>query len=370
MFKLTCFVIIFIALTSVLPISILLCNNENLTGKVIGNRIFKHHSIVKPVGVPTHPYGTRHNPYTTTRAMESIERRNPSKLFKKFRYLENIWQDCGELCNTSRDGISGPYFNHVKATIQCEKLFRNEDFDRGHGEAHAPKEIPQELLQEFTMNGRLKIQKWYFDTKYLGGKARSPIWSKDDVERQIDLARKGQLPGAYGTSETNALRDGLKHAPHVKNGRILVIGSESPWVEASVLEAGAREVVTLEYGEIISKHAKIKTMIPSEFRQKYLNRTLGLFDGIVTFSSVEHSGLGRYGDALNPWGDIITITRAWCVTRMGGSLTIGVPYSGGRDIVVFNAHRVYGKIRYPYLTTNWHQFYEGHGSQRVYVFTK
>ena len=258
-------------------------NDTYLTGKLISNRLFKHNPIAKPV---------------------------PE--FKNFRYLENIWQECGELCNTSRDGLSGPYFNHVKANVQCKKIFGNEDFDRGHGEAHAKKKIPKESLQKFSMNGRVKIQKWYFDTKYIGGESNSPIWSKDDIERQIVLARKGILPGNYGISHTNALRDGLKHTPLIKNGRILVIGSKIPWVEASVLEAGAREVVTLEYGAIIriSKHAKIKSMVPSEFRQKYMNGTLGLFDGIVTFSSVEHSGLGRYGDAQNPWGDIITIARA------------------------------------------------------------
>ena len=271
----------------------LLGNDKDLTGKLISNRLFKHHPIAKPV---------------------------PE--FKSFRYLEKIWKDCGELCNTSRDGLSGPCFNHIKANVQCKKLFENEDFDRGHGEVHAPKTIPKELLQEFTMNGRVKIQKLYYDTKYIGGEPNSPIWSKDDIERQIVLARKGILPGNYGISHTNALRDGLKHAPLIKNGRILVIGSKIPWVEACVLEAGARQVVTLEYGAIISKHAKIKSMVPSEFREKYMNRTLGLFDGIVTFSSVEHSGLGRYGVALNPWGDIITIARAWCVTRIGGSLTI------------------------------------------------
>ena len=337
--KLAC--ITCIAMTTYLIIYSSLGNDKDLTGKQISNRLFKHHPIAKPV---------------------------PE--FKNFRYLENIWQNCGELCNTSRDGLSDTYFNHVKANVQCRKLFGNEDFDRGHGETHAPKKIPKELLQEFTMNGRVKIQKLYFDTKYLGREPNSPIWSKDDIERQIVLARKGILPGNYGISETNALRDGIQHAPLIKNGRILVIGSKIPWVEACVLEAGAREVVTLEYQAIISKHAKIKSMAPSEFRQKYINGTLGLFDGIVTFSSVEHSGLGRYGDALNPWGDIITIARAWCVTRMGGSLTIGVPYSSENDILLFNAHRVYGKIRYPYLTTNWHQFYEGHGRQRVFVFTK
>ena len=83
------------------------------------------------------------------------------------------------------ENLSCPYFNHVKVTIQCNKLFRNEEFDRGHGEARASKEIPKELLQEFTMNGRLKIQKWYFDRKYIGGKARTPMWSKDDIDDRL-----------------------------------------------------------------------------------------------------------------------------------------------------------------------------------------
>ena len=305
------------------------------------------------------------NLFSTTRTVVEEKR-----FSNRFHYLEKIWHDCGELCDTSRDGMGGAYFNHTKANIQCDRLFRNEDIDRGHGKTHAPKDIPDELLKEFTMNRRLEVRKWYFNQTYLGGKAKSPIWTEKGIERNIESAKKGQLGGNYGISETNALRDGLKHAPNIKNGRVLVIGSENPWVEACVLEAGAREVVTLEYGEIVSKHPKVRTMIPSEFRQKYLNRTLGTFDGIVTFSSVEHSGLGRYGDALNPWGDIITIARAWCVTREGGSLTIGVMYDEGKDYIAFNAHRVYGNIRYPYLTANWQQYYEGHGIQRVYVFTK
>jgi len=37
----------------------------------------------------------------------------------------------------------------------------------------------------------------------------------------------------------------------------------------------------------------------------FLNNELGHFDGVITYSSLEHSGLGRYGDALNPWGDLV-----------------------------------------------------------------
>ena len=86
-----------------------------------------------------------------------------------------------------------------------------------------------------------------------------------------------------------------------------MIGSINPWVQACVLEAEAKEIVPLEYGAIYSKHPQLKTMFPLEFRRNYLENKLEKFDAVVKFSSVEHSALGRFGDMLNPWGDIITI---------------------------------------------------------------
>ena len=88
------------------------------------------------------------------------------------------------------------------------------------------------------------------------------------------------------------------------------------------------------------------------FDKAYLDGTLGVFDAIVSYSSLEHSGLGRYGDALNPFGDLLALARAWCVTVPGGSLTLGVS-SGPVDKVYFNAGRIYGIHRWPYLVTNW-----------------
>ena len=67
---------------------------------------------------------------------------------------------------------------------------------------------------------------------------------------------------------------------------------------------------------------------------------------------------------------MINIARAWCVTKDGGSLTIGVPYHFEHELIRFNADRRYGKFRYPYLATIWKQHYEGHGVQKPYVFTK
>lgn len=126
------------------------------------------------------------------------------------------------------------------------------------------------------------------------------VWTEQVIQDYFSLAKDNKLEGAYGNSETKALRDGLRYVYGIMNGRVLIIGAEIPWVEACALEAGAREVVSLEYGTIFSEHPKIKTMIPDEFRKSNLNKTLGLFDAIVSFGSIQHYGLGRYGDGLNP----------------------------------------------------------------------
>lgn len=54
----------------------------------------------------------------------------------------------------------------------------------------------------------------------------------------------------------------------------------------------------------------------------------------------EHVGLGRYGDPLDPDGDLKAIGELERVLAPGGSLLFVVPV--GRPRVVFNAHRVYG----------------------------
>lgn len=54
---------------------------------------------------------------------------------------------------------------------------------------------------------------------------------------------------------------------------------------------------------------------------------------------VEHVGLGRYGDPLDPAGDLKAISELQRVLAVGGDLLFVVPV--GRPRVVFNAHRIY-----------------------------
>ena len=63
----------------------------------------------------------------------------------------------------------------------------------------------------------------------------------------------------------------------------------------------------------------------------------------------------RYGDMLNPWGDLITMARAWCLVKPGGKALVGVP--SGPDTVIFNSHRLYGPVAYSHLFANWKQIF-------------
>jgi len=54
---------------------------------------------------------------------------------------------------------------------------------------------------------------------------------------------------------------------------------------------------------------------------------------------IEHVGLGRYGDQIDPDGDLRAIRELTRVLAPGGTLLIAVPV--GRSRVAFNAHRVY-----------------------------
>ena len=98
---------------------------------------------------------------------------------------------------------------------------------------------------------------------------------------------------------------------NVTNKTVLVIGTQTPWVEAVLLSKKPRKVVTLEYGyylryiahaqlcisrpsSLISEYPGFSFIRPDEFRARYLDGTLDTFDAIFSYSSIEHSGLGEF----------------------------------------------------------------------------
>ncbi|NNU44152.1 DUF268 domain-containing protein [Ramlibacter sp. B156] len=65
----------------------------------------------------------------------------------------------------------------------------------------------------------------------------------------------------------------------------------------------------------------------------------GSLESVSCMHVLEHVGLGRYGDPIDPEGDLKAIRELRRVLAPGGSLLVVVPV--GQPRVQFNAHRVY-----------------------------
>ena len=179
-------------------------------------------------------------------------------------------------------------------------------------------------------------------------------WNPKTIDALIKEYKKGTMVGTYGEEPVKEIGNLIKTMVPVKDKNVLVIGSETPWIEAILLAEGAGNITTLEYRAIEPNHPQIKTVLPADLAELVATNQIPNFEAMVTFSSIEHSGLGRYGDQLNPWGDLIAMARAWCVMRPGGRAIVSVPVSS-KDTVCFNAHRMYSKLMLSHLFANWHQ---------------
>lgn len=71
-----------------------------------------------------------------------------------------------------------------------------------------------------------------------------------------------------------------------------------------------------------------------------INAPDGLFESVSCMHTIEHIGLGRYGDMIDPEGDLKAINELKRVTKPGGTLLMVVPM-GKSQHTQFNGHRVY-----------------------------
>ena len=65
----------------------------------------------------------------------------------------------------------------------------------------------------------------------------------------------------------------------------------------------------------------------------------GTVESLSCLHVIEHIGLGRYGDALDPRGSLLAANELQRVLHPGGNLYLSTPV--GRERVCFNAHRVF-----------------------------
>lgn len=198
--------------------------------------------------------------------------------------------------------------------------------------------MPEEHRAAFTLSDKIPELRWYLNDIKVGGlkwTTHSRWWNHKKVARQAE--------GYYKQTDTFLYR-ALADFPLV-NKDVVIVGSEMPWYECICTYYGAR-VTTIEYRDVDCHLPHLNVMTPGAF-EKQRRR----FDVVLSISSIEHDGLGRYGDPINPTGDLQAIREFKNLLNPGGLLILSVPV--GRDAIVWNAHRIYGALRLPMLLDGW-----------------
>ncbi len=217
--------------------------------------------------------------------------------------------------------------------------------DNGPAGPLTPEQLPPSFFYWETLGYKLPLMERLFMTSYSG----QPELNWDGAVFNILLARgydglpmdifRRICPYPEAWSQMTAMRG------YITGKKVLVIGSESFWIELLCALAGAASVTTVEYRPIHwteAPRAPVTTLTWDAFIGD-LGAHEGRYDLILTYSSIEHSGLGRYGDRLTPLGDLFTFQLMAQCLKPTGLCTAAVPT--GQDLTHFNAHRIYGPLR-------------------------
>ena len=206
----------------------------------------------------------------------------------------------------------------------------------------APKTIPPELYDDFTLNGQIPVDyTTHFDDEH--GPDNPLYWNKEQTDYYLQIAR---AKNCTTYAEDKFLYQGLdKYRKRIAYKNVAVIGSIRPCYEAILLSYQAHPI-TIEYSIIICSDSRLKVYTVKEFEQN--PRT---FDALLSVSSLEHDGLGRYGDPIDPNADLKFMEKAKKLIPKDGLFFLQVPVA--KDRLNFNGNRIYGKLRLPMLLKGW-----------------
>ncbi|KAL3779581.1 hypothetical protein HJC23_005093 [Cyclotella cryptica] len=185
---------------------------------------------------------------------------------------------------------------------------------------------------------------------HLDVNTKRPIWTKGVVD-ELDkiVASGGSISCEHYPHSAEDVALAVGHIDlDIANSKVGVVSSISPWVEHVLKSAGSSHVVTIDYNEPI-----VCTGIPwIESRSvAQFGAEVGLYDLLVSFSGIEHSGLGRYGDPINEVGDIEAMQQMHKALAPGGFLLLAIP-TAHESKVAGIYHRIYGPDRLAWLLEN------------------
>eukprot|EP00804_Cyclotella_cryptica_P004382 CCRYP_006799-RA/>CCRYP_006799-RA protein AED:0.02 eAED:0.10 QI:0/-1/0/1/-1/1/1/0/856 len=224
--------------------------------------------------------------------------------------------------------IQGPPILRVNFNDHC--TYVNAD---GH------KVLAQGSLEPATYP-TLVASKGLFDVLRLDIATKRPIWNNVVIDELDKIVTSGGSLSSYDhphSAEDVALALGHINLDVSKLRVGVVSGAVSPWVEYILRSAGASHIVSIDYNfPIVCGVPWMESKSEASFDSEE-----GVYNLLVSFSGIEHYGLGRFGDPIDKSADSMWMKRILKALAPGGFLLLAVPTSS-KSYVVHNFYRVYG----------------------------
>jgi len=238
-------------------------------------------------------------------------------------------------------------FRNLFPNIAARRLLASAEFAEALAGPLKSNDLTEDQLVKFTMDGKVRF---VGNENPLDGRPSSTLaYTSLEIERALKATSLFEL-GHYGGVDT-WLYLALQKYP-IQGKTVGIIGSANqgygPWYEALVLSQGAKPIV-IEYNKIMYENDNISCLDVQELMQMS-DKGIKL-DALLCVSSIEHDGLGRYGDPINPDADLESMVNFKTLLKKDAILFLTVPV--GLDSVIWNAHRIYGTHRLPLLLAAW-----------------
>jgi len=331
------------------------------------------------------------------RATRCSERKRSDKQDCKFASKEGLEHlkksiniikfDCGEVCDTStkiekkRGKPNGKYVKSLQKKINCPIITTSTAFEGFnelqtrtgcHQNAKTPPtacDIPDNYLEDYLYGGRVELYDVFtYDNYGWPNDKRVGVgigpWTDNNLEASKKQLRFNQLSSGVGI-RTNIEIDTIVKtymSKQVTDGRVLVLGGTSVNLEAIMLENWAKEIIHVleEPQKNYIEDEDVTVVTPAGFTELIKTGKFDLeedkFDAVISVYDLANEGMSRLMGKINPWGDLVQMARAWCLTKQGGRALIGLP-SDKKDRVIFNKGRIYSEIQLSHLFSNWKQIH-------------
>ena len=200
---------------------------------------------------------------------------------------------------------------------------------------HVIRAIKSKLLYMKDLNKYKKMCKISGDTEFLyKRKNRYPI-----LYDRYDFA--GKVDGHYFFQDIYMAREICKRAPEEH----FDIGSRLDGFIAHLLSF--RKNITMIDIRPLPFHIDGLKFVQSDAMElkEIVSESL---ESLSSLHAIEHFGLGRYGDPVDPMAWKVALLSMQRVVKKGGYLYISVPV-GRKSTVYFNAHRMFEIHKIPYV---------------------